>query len=145
MIALLAVQFIGFTVALFFGWLGEQIGAREGLSIGLSVSVVVATRAGFMETVQEFYILAFAIGLAQGVVFSLSRSYFARLIPEGKTAEFFGFYNMIGKFAALLGPFLVAAAALSGSTRSAVAAIRALLLPGALILVLNRNDDAPRL
>jgi len=100
--------------------------------------------AGFMEAVKEFYILARAIGCAQGGVFSLSRSYFARLIPEGKTAEFFGFYNMIGKFA-VLGPFLVAAAAaISGSTRSAVVAIVPLLLLGGLLLFLNRHDDTPQ-
>jgi MFS-type transporter involved in bile tolerance (Atg22 family) len=100
--------------------------------------------AGFMETVKEFHILARAIGCAQGGVFSLSRSYFARLIPEGKTAEFFGFYNMIGKFA-VLGPFLVAAAAaISGSTRSAIVAIVPLLLLGELLLFLNRHDDTPQ-
>lgn len=146
MVALLLVQFIGVPAALGFGWLGERIGARNGLLLGLFVYVVVTSWAGFMETALEFYLLACAIGLAQGGVFSLSRSYFASLIPEGKAAEFFGFYNMIGKFAAVLGPFLVAgAAAITDSTRSAVAAILPLLLLGALMLwVASRAERGRR-
>ena len=83
----------------------------------------------------EFYVLACAVGLVQGGVFSLSRSYFARLIPAGDSAQFFGFYNTIGKFAAVLGPFLVAGtAAWTGSTRAAAGAILPLLVLGGLLL-----------
>ncbi|MDN5874017.1 MAG: MFS transporter, partial [Sinobacteraceae bacterium] len=55
----------------------------------------------------QFYIMAAIVGLVQGGVQSLSRSFFARLVPEGKGGEYFGFYNFIGKFAAVLGPFIV--------------------------------------
>lgn len=137
MIALLVVQFVSFPAALLFGWLGERIGAKRGLLIGLSVYVVVTSWAAFMDSVSEFYAMACLVGLAQGGVQSLSRSYFARLIPPDKPAEFFGFYNMIGKFAAVLGPFFVAiAAAATGNARSAVAAILPLLLIGAVVLML---------
>ncbi len=57
-----------------------------------------------MTEVTHFYLLAAAIGLVQGGIQSLSRSYYASLVPEGKQGEFFGFYNMMGKFAAVLGP-----------------------------------------
>jgi UMF1 family MFS transporter len=60
----------------------------------------------------EFYGLAITIGLVQGGIQALSRSYYARLIPSDKPAEFFGFYNMLGKFAAIIGPMLVGAVGL---------------------------------
>ena len=55
----------------------------------------------------EFYMLAVSIGMVQGGIQALSRSFFTRLIPIGRTAEFFGFYNMLGKFAAIIGPVMV--------------------------------------
>jgi UMF1 family MFS transporter len=71
----------------------------------------------------------------QGGVQSLSRSYYARLIPEGKSGEFFGFYNMLGKFAVILGPILVGAAAkLLGDPRLALMSLLVLFVPGALLL-----------
>jgi UMF1 family MFS transporter len=60
-----------------------------------------------MTRKNEFYVLAIAIGLAQGGIQALSRSYYSRLIPKDKAAEFYGFYNMLGKFAAILGPVLM--------------------------------------
>lgn len=136
MIALLVVQFVSFPSALVFGSLGERIGPKKGILIGLAIYVGVTSWAAFMTTVAEFFTMACLVGIAQGGVQSLSRSLFARLIPPDKPAEFFGFYNMIGKFAAVLGPFLVAfAAAMTGSARSAVAAVLPLLLGGALVLL----------
>lgn len=55
----------------------------------------------------EFYMLAVAIGLVQGGIQALSRSFYSRLIPKGQNAEYFGFYNMLGKFAAIFGPALM--------------------------------------
>lgn len=107
--ALLLTQFVAFPAALFFGWLGEKIGPRNGILIGLVVyvsAVVYAWR--WLSTSADFYNLAIAIGLVQGGVQSLSRSLYARLIPRSKTAEFFGFFNMVGKFASILGPLLMA-------------------------------------
>jgi len=142
MVALLAVQFISLPAALFFGWLGERSGPKRGILVGLSVYVGVISWAAFMDAVWEFYVLACAIGLVQGGVFSLSRSYYARLIPPGESAEFFGFYNLIGKFAAVLGPLLVAgAAALTGSTRAAVPAVLPLLLLGGLLLAMGPKRE----
>jgi UMF1 family MFS transporter len=61
----------------------------------------------------EFYILAVMIGLVQGGIQALSRSYYARLIPRNRTAEYFGFYNMLGKFATIIGPSLMGLVGLS--------------------------------
>lgn len=135
MFGLLAVQFISFPAALLFGWLGDHIGTRRGLLAGLSVYILVTVWAALMDAVWEFYALAAAIGCVQGGVFSLSRSLYARLIPAEESAELFGFYNLVGKFAAVLGPLLVAALATAGgSTRISVAAVLPLLLLGAALL-----------
>ena len=60
-----------------------------------------------MTSPVEFFTLAIAIGLVQGGIQALSRSYYSRLIPKGQEGEFYGFYNMLGKFAAILGPLLI--------------------------------------
>jgi UMF1 family MFS transporter len=107
--ALLVTQFVAFPAALAFGWLGKRIGPRPAILIGLAVYVLALVYAWlFLDTGADFYKLAVAIGLVQGGVQSLSRSLYARLIPPSKTAEFFGFFNMVGKFAAILGPTLMA-------------------------------------
>ena len=107
--ALLVTQFVAFPAALAFGWLGKRIGPRPAILIGLGVYVLALVYAWlFLDSGADFYKLAVAIGLVQGGVQSLSRSLYARLIPSSKTAEFFGFFNMVGKFAAILGPTLMA-------------------------------------
>ena len=77
------------------------------------------------------------IGLVQGGVQSLSRSYFGRLVPEGKSSEFFGFYNMMGKFAAVLGPLLTGVVAkLTGDPRLSIVSIVLLFVAGAILLAI---------
>ncbi len=133
--ALLLVQFIAFPSALYFGRLGDRIGARRAILIGLSVFVFVTGWALFLQTAWQFYMLAVLVGTVQGGVQSLSRSLFSRLIPRERSGEYFGFYNMLGKFAAVLGPLLVGAtAALSGSSRIGVASLMLLFLGGGALL-----------
>jgi UMF1 family MFS transporter len=105
--ALLVVQFVGFPAALVFGRLGSRWGVKRSLFLAIGVYGAVTLSAAMMTRKEEFYILAVVIGLVQGGIQALSRSYFARLIPAGRDAQFFGFYNMFGKFAAILGPLLV--------------------------------------
>lgn len=106
-IALLIVQFIGFPASLAFGKLGERWGARKAIFLGIYLYMGITIWGTLMTRKEEFYLLAALIGLGQGGIQALSRSYYARLIPENQTAEFFGFYNMVGKFAAILGPALM--------------------------------------
>jgi UMF1 family MFS transporter len=105
--ALLLVQFVGFPAALVFGKLGQRFGARRSIYLGLAVYVLVTLWGTQMTARYEFYVLAIVIGLVQGGVQALSRSFFTRLIPKGQTAEYFGFYDMLGKFAVMLGPALM--------------------------------------
>lgn len=133
--ALLLTQFVAFPAALAFGWLGARIGAVNGIFIAIAVYVVATVGAYAMQTATHFYTLAATIGLVQGGIQSLSRSYFGALVPVEKRGEFFGFYNMVGKFSAVLGPTLVGVSALAtGSNRVGILAVLLLFGGGALLL-----------
>ena len=135
MVALLITQFVGFPAAIVFGRLGERWGAKRSILLAIGVYMLVIGAASFMERVADFYALAVAIGLVQGGIQALSRAVFASLVPEGQTAEMFGFYNMVGKFAAVLGPFLVGTtAALTGDPRLSLLPILGLFLIGGILL-----------
>jgi UMF1 family MFS transporter len=135
MVALLITQFVGFPAALVFGHLGARWGAKRGILLAIGVYLLAVLGASRMERVEEFYLLAAVIGLVQGGIQALSRALFAGFVPAGRTAEFFGLFNMVGKFAAVLGPALVAvAAALSGDPRLSLLPIMALFLMGAGLL-----------
>lgn len=133
--ALLITQFIAFPAALAFGWVGNRIGAKRGILIGLAGYVLITLLASQMANAHEFYLLAGAVGLVQGGVQALSRSLYASLIPVDQAAEFFGFYNMLGKFAAILGPLLVGwVGVLTGSPRLGLLAVLLLFAAGGWLL-----------
>lgn len=136
MIALLVVQFVGFPGTIFLGRVAERYHPKLGIVIGILIYMVVLTWATFMKSQWEFYAIAVLIGCAQGGVQALSRSYYLRLIPQEKVGEFFGFYNLLGKFAGFMGPLLVAGTAyFSGDSRSSLFVVNLLFLPGALLLL----------
>lgn len=136
--ALLMVQFVGFPATLVFGKVGQHVGAKAGILTGLAGYVLVTIASVFMtaERAWMFWVLAGVIGLVQGGVQALSRSLFSRLIPADQSAEFFGLYNVVGKLAALLGPFLFGTACLLlAEPRLAILTVLLLLIPGGLILL----------
>jgi UMF1 family MFS transporter len=106
-VALLITQFVGFPSALVFGKLGQKWSVRKSIYIAIGIYTLVTIWGAMMTNKQEFYILAIIIGLVQGGIQALSRSYYSRLIPKNQAAEYYGFYNMLGKFAAILGPVLM--------------------------------------
>ncbi len=135
LLALLMTQFIGFPAALGFGYIGERIGAKTGIMLAIAVYLAVTIFAYRMNTVEEFYALAIVIGLVQGGIQSLSRSLYARMIPKFQAAEFFGFYNMLGKFAAVLGPLIIAIiAAVTDDSRLAMFSVSILFISGGILL-----------
>lgn len=142
-VALLITQFVGFPAAMVFGKLGERWDAKKAIYITLLVYIGVTFWGMLMETVTEFYTLAIIIGLVQGGIQALSRSYYARLIPHNQSAEFYGFFNMMGKFAAILGPALIGSVGLlmrrwgytpNTASRAGIASIALLFIVGALLL-----------
>jgi len=106
-VALLITQFVGFPSALVFGKLGQRWSARKSIFIAIGIYIFITIWGTMMTTQQDFYILAIIIGLVQGGIQALSRSYYSRLIPKNQAAEYYGFYNMVGKFATILGPVLM--------------------------------------
>ncbi len=150
--ALLLVQFVAFPCALLFGWLGQRFGTKRLILVGLSVYVFVTGFAVRLTTepfhilgfeVSQYAALAVLIGTSQGGVQALSRALYSRLIPENASAEFFGFYNMIGRFAAIIGPFLIGAVEyLTGNPRLGIASISLLLVGGGLLLLRVRDERA---
>ena len=141
--ALLIVQFVGFPAAIGFGYLSGKIGAKRSIFIAIFVYFTMSVWASFLRYTYEFYLLAVCIGLVQGGIQALSRSLYARMIPKEKSAEYFGFYNMIGKFAAIIGPVLVGTCAVlarnmgfSGDTASriSISSVALLFLLGGLFL-----------
>lgn len=138
--ALLLTQFVAFPAALFFGWLGERIGARNGILVAIVVYFFTTLWAYFLDSVTEFYAMATVIGLVQGGIQSLSRSYYGRLVPPEKAGEFFGFFNMMGKFAAILGPLMMGGVALIlHSSRWAIVSVAVLFAAGGLVLCMVKE------
>lgn len=142
-LALLITQFTGFPAALVFGRFGSRYGPRSGIFLALGIYVIVTVRGALMDEVWEFYVLAFAIGLAQGGIQALSRSLYARMIPTERTAEFFGFYNMMGKFAAILGPFMMGwVGSMMGNPRAGILSLLFLFLVGGMLLTKVRPGES---
>jgi UMF1 family MFS transporter len=142
LMALLVTQFVAFPAAIAFGRLAERIGAKRSIMIGIAVYAGVCVFATRMHSVREFFVMAVVVGLVQGGVQSLSRSYFARLIPAEKGGEYFGFYNMVGKFATILGPVLMGGTALLTGSRLAILSLL-LLFGGGMWLLAKVRDDNP--
>lgn len=141
--ALLLVQFIGFPAAIIFGRAGERLGTRNALLVALAVYIGVTIWAYTLETEAQFYAMAAAIGCVQGGIQSLSRAYYSRLIPAAQAGTFFGIYNMLGKFAAVLGPLVVGVTAqVSGNPRLAILSLLVFFVAGGILLI--RADQLSR-
>lgn len=133
--ALLITQFVGFPAAILFGSLAAKIGAKKGLYIAIAVYCFITLFSSQVSQVWQFYFIAVVIGLVQGGVQSLSRSFFATLVPQNHEAQYFGFFNMMGKFAAVLGPLMVGIITLlTGDIRLAFLSLLVLFTLGAYFL-----------
>ncbi len=138
---LLLIQIIAFPFAILYGKLANRFGTRNIIILGI-ITYIVATMFGFfMSKLWHIYILGILIASAQGGIQALSRSYFAKIIPKDNANEFFGFYNIFGKFAAIIGPFLMSlTVTITGSTRYSILAIIPLFISG-LIVFLRLPDE----
>ncbi|ACL70991.1 MFS transporter [Halothermothrix orenii] len=137
--ALLLTQFVGIPCALLFGKLGEKIGTKKGIFIALMIYLMITIRGYYMTTAFDFWLLAGLVGLVQGGAQALSRSLYGSMVPENRTAEFFGFYGISSKFAAITGPFLFALVGqLTESSRLGILAVASFFIIG--IILLSRVD-----
>jgi UMF1 family MFS transporter len=143
--AILLVQFIGFPSAVAFGFLGEKMSPVFGIWICLAAYLGVTVYSYFLDTSLEFYLIAAVIGVVQGGIQALSRSFYARLVPPDKSAEYFGFFNMTGKFSAIFGPLMVAAVAtLLQSSRASILILVVFFVAGGVFLTLSQRVRASR-
>ncbi|MFM1565672.1 MAG: MFS transporter [SAR86 cluster bacterium] len=133
--ALLLTQFVGFPATLVFGYYADKFGYKYSFSFAIIVYIFVVLFSAQMDTALEFYVVASVVGLVQGGVQAISRSFFSTLIPENKAAEFFGFYNFIGKSSVFIGPFMVSGIALlTESPNLGILSLLILFIPGLILL-----------
>jgi MFS transporter, UMF1 family len=117
-IALLVTQFVAFPFAILAGKLASKFGALKLIKFYMLVYTLVTILGYNLSTALEFWMLAIIVGMAQGGIQALSRSYFGKLIPKEESNEYFGFFDIFGKFSDGIGPlFLTAAVLLTGSAR----------------------------
>lgn len=133
--ALLITQFVGIPFTFLFGWIAKKITAKKALLITLYVYIGIVILGYFMTTALHFYLLAVCVGLVQGGAQSLSRSIFGRMVPADRHGEFFGFYGISSKFAAIFGPFLFALVGqLTGSSRLGIISLVIFFIVGIVLL-----------
>ena len=135
-IALLAVQIVAAPFAVLFGKLANRFGARKMIFTGIIIYMIVCIYAMFLKTIVDFWVMAMLVATAQGGIQSLSRSYFAQMVPKEKVNEFFGFYNIFGRFASVSGPILVGLITqLTGSSAFGVFSLVILFAIGFVVLL----------
>ncbi|MBS4196133.1 MFS transporter [Lederbergia citri] len=135
LIILFATQVVAAPFAILYGKFSDKFGAKKMLYVGIIVYIIVCIYAVFMKTALDFWILAMLVATSQGGIQALSRSYYAQMIPKEKANEFFGFYNIIGKFASIMGPLLLGVTAqITGHTSYGVFSLVILFIIGIVIL-----------
>ncbi|WP_425538671.1 MFS transporter [Microaceticoccus formicicus] len=133
---LLIIQIIAFPAALIYGKLSNKYGTRFMIIVGIITYIIGVIFAYFISSVTHIFILGAMVGSAQGGIQALSRSYFAKIIPKENANEFFGFYNIFGKFAAIFGPLIMALITdITGVARYSILGILPLFLLGLFIIL----------
>jgi UMF1 family MFS transporter len=145
LIILFVTQVVAAPFAILYGKLAQRFTGKKMLYVGICVYIIVCIYAFFMKTTMDFWVLAMLVATSQGGIQALSRSYFARLVPKEKSNEFFGFYNIFGKFASVMGPLLVGVTAqLTGSSAYGVFSLIILFIIGLAILARVPEPDLKR-
>ncbi|MDR2692942.1 MAG: MFS transporter [Chitinispirillales bacterium] len=149
MAALVTTQLTAFPASLFFGYLSVRAGAGRMIFAGVLMYLLISVAGSlFMRTEAHFVILAALVGLAQGGIQALSRSYFGKLIPPGESTEYFGFYNVVSRFA-VAGPAVVGMIAMaargagapeSAASRVGMSAVGLFFATGLIFLRMSRKS-----
>ena len=138
--ALLITQFVGVPFAFLFGWIAKKLGTKRSIYIALTWYVLICVGGYLMSEIWHFYALAVAVAFVQGGSQALSRSLYGAMTPKAKAAEFFGFFNIMGKFSAILGPVLFAVVGgLFGESRYSIFSLIVFFVVG--IVLLTRVDE----
>ena len=143
LIILFMTQVVAAPFTVLFGKLGGKYSEKTMIIVGIFVYIIVCFYAYFLDSALDFWILAMLVGTSQGGIQAMSRSYFAKLVPKESSNEFFGFYSIFGKFAAIIGPLLVGVTAqYTGNTNSGVFSLVILFIIGAIILLYVPKPEA---
>ena len=136
--ALVATQVVAFPAALAFGKLASKLSARTMLIVSVAAYALITLYAAFfLKGATEFWILAISVGLFQGGIQALSRSYFGKLIPKDHCNEYFGFFDIFGKYASIIGTFLVSSIThITGNASLGILSITVLFVLGLVFLFL---------
>ena len=138
---IIAVELVGFLLAFLLGnplfsSLAETLDTKRSVLLALLVYAVISIWGFFLNSVIEFWFLAWMVAIVQGGSQALSRSLYASMSPASKSGEFFGLFGIMEKFSAIFGPLIFAAAVASfGSSRPAVLSIVAFFIVGGLLLM----------
>ncbi|MHA2238192.1 MAG: MFS transporter [Candidatus Hodarchaeales archaeon] len=133
-VALLITQFVAFPATLAYNFIAQKITQRNAVLIAIIAYGIITILGYFMVEEWHFYALAIMVGCFQGGIQALSRSLYSRIIPKNKAAQFYGFFNMLGKFAAVIGPFMMGSITLvTGDIRFGILSILILFLFGGFI------------
>lgn len=144
MVVLLVVQIVAFPFAILYGRLADRFGSRRMILFGIATYIVVCMLGFNLKAMKDFLLLAVLVGTAQGGIQALSRSFYGKLVPAEHASEYFGFFDVFGKFSAVIGPALFGVVAqLTGVTNyGALAVMFMFILGGAIFMFLvPRNAE----
>ena len=143
--ALLLTQFVGIPFSLLFGRMAKSLSTKRSIRLALGVYTLISIGGYFMTSALHFWLLAAAVGLVQGGSQALSRSLFGAMVPKAKSAEFFGFYDVSGKFAGIVGPAVFAVVGqLTGSSRLSIVSLIVFFVVGGLLLTKVDEEEGIR-
>ena len=144
LLALLVTQIVAFPAALLFGRLTERFSSASLILVCIGAYFLITIYGMWMKEQYQFWVLAVCVGIFQGAIQSMSRAYFARLIPPEKSGEYFGLYDICGKGASFLGTITVSAVSqLTGSVNLGVGALAFMFAVGAIFFVQTVRQEAP--
>ncbi|MEX1031265.1 MAG: MFS transporter [Paenibacillaceae bacterium] len=133
--ALLITQFVGIPFTLLFGKIAVKLGSKKSLYITLSTYVGIVLLGYFMQNATHFYLLAIMVGMVQGGSQAVARSIFSKLVPQTRSAEFFGFLSVSSKFSSSFGPFVFAIVGqITGNARYGILALLLFFVGGIILL-----------
>lgn len=136
MVVLLVVQIVAFPFAILYGRLADRFGSRRMILFGIATYIVVCILGFNLKEMKDFLLLAVLVGTAQGGIQALSRSFYGKLVPAEQASEYFGFFDVFGKFSAVIGPALFGVVAqVTGVTNYGALAVMSMFILGGVIFV----------
>ena len=146
MVILLVVQIVAFPFAILYGKLAGKFGPRKMILFGIATYIVVCMLGYNLQEMKDFLMLAVLVGTAQGGIQALSRSFYGKLVPAEQASEYFGFFDVFGKFSAVIGPALFGLVAqITGVTNYGALAVMAMFIIGGAVFAFLVPKDIERI